>query len=234
MALLHESKADPIRVEQESVVDMVADRIRAEIVRGGVPAGEPLQISRLSERLGVSHIPVREALRRLETEGLVERHQHGRGVVVVPVTAGRLRHIYRLRLAIEPDLVASSVPLLDEAALAELEALLDQLHLDDATDADAVESVIRAHHRFHRAIVEPAASGWDLRVLGMLWHASDLSVGVVFATWAHRQRNYLTREIHEPLVKAAVDRRPEEMREALITHLVQGVDQLAEALEPTK
>lgn len=221
---------NPLRVTPSSVVDVVLERLRAEVVNGSLTPGEPLQISTLSEQMGVSHIPVREALRLLESEGLIERHHHGRGVVVAPVTAERLRDIYRLRIAIEPDLAARSVPLMSGEEIEHVGTLLEQLQ--DAAPSDAVMALIRpAHFEFHREIVLPAASDWDLRVLSMLWQASERSISVVFKSWTEHERNYLLADVHQPMYDALVARDPDGMRTALVKHLEDGIDQLVEALE---
>ena len=198
---------------------------------GWLQPGESIQITTLSDQLGVSHIPVREALRQLESEGLVE-HKHGRRVTVAPVTATWLREVYRLRLAIEPDLAALAVKCLDERQITHLQNLLGQL------DATAIHHedftlVRNVHAELHRAIIVPAASQWDLRVLNMLWQASERSVSVVFLQWVERGMDYLLADIHQPLLDAAVARQPKRMRAALTKHLRDGVNQLAEALEET-
>jgi DNA-binding GntR family transcriptional regulator len=231
MATLKATTTDStLRISPSSVVDIVLERLRTAVVNGAFTPGEPLQISALSEELGVSHIPVREALRLLESEGLIERHHHGRGVVVAPVTAERLRDIYRLRIAIEPDIAARSVPLMSDEDIAHVGALLDELRVTKS-DETVIAAVRAAHFDFHREIVLPAASEWDLRVLSMLWQASERSISYVFQIWAVLQRNYLLAEIHQPIYDALVARDPERIRDALVTHLENGIDQLVEALE---
>jgi DNA-binding GntR family transcriptional regulator len=223
------SKATALRrhLEPTSVVDVVLNRLRLEIISGALAPGEPLMISALSEELGVSHIPVREALRQLESEGFIQRH-HGRGVSVTAVTAERLRDIFRIRLAIEPDLAARAVTMFTDEGIEELGGHLHRLKFDESPNQ--LESVLGVHYDFHRALVLPAASEWDLRILTILWNASDRSIGVVFTNWATRWGSDVLNEIHLPMYEAAVARDPKMMREALTQHLVEGVDMLAEAL----
>src|SRR5919206_2910505 len=85
----------PRPVAQKSVVELVIDEVRRSILEGSLPPGAPVSIADLSSRLEVSHIPVREALRRLEGEGLIELRR-SRSAVVASMTAEDLDHVFRL------------------------------------------------------------------------------------------------------------------------------------------
>jgi DNA-binding GntR family transcriptional regulator len=96
--------------------DLVADAIRAEIARGEPPPGGALRQEVLAERFGVSRIPVREALRRLEAEGLVVVYPN-RGAYVSRLDAAELAEIYDLRVMLECDLLARAIAAFSEDEL---------------------------------------------------------------------------------------------------------------------
>ena len=89
-------------VAQESTVDRVTVELPRSILAGTLRPGEPFSITDISEQLGVSHIPVREALRRLEGQGLVQLRA-GRSAIVAPLDEEELRSVYRLRRLLEAD-----------------------------------------------------------------------------------------------------------------------------------
>ena len=86
----------------------VLDALRSEILRGRHRRGDRLRQEEVAARLAVSTTPVREALRDLVGEGLIELDAH-RGAVVRGLTLGELREIYELRILLEPMLVARTV-----------------------------------------------------------------------------------------------------------------------------
>jgi DNA-binding GntR family transcriptional regulator len=88
--------------------DLIADAIRDSIARGEPPPGGALRQEALAAHFGVSRIPVREALRRLEAEGLVVVYPN-RGAYVSRLEADELREIYDLRIMLECDLLARAI-----------------------------------------------------------------------------------------------------------------------------
>lgn len=88
--------------------DLIADELRTRIARGEPPPGGALRQEDLAARFGVSRIPVREALRRLEAEGLVIVHPN-RGAYVSRFSAAQVREIYELRVLLESDLLVRAL-----------------------------------------------------------------------------------------------------------------------------
>ena len=93
----------------------VLDRIRDRILSGAVAAGQPVRQDALAAELGVSKIPLREALARLEQEGLV-RAEANRGFFVRPLSAAEAEEVYALRLMLEPDAAGAGARAADAAA----------------------------------------------------------------------------------------------------------------------
>ncbi|HET7398564.1 MAG TPA: GntR family transcriptional regulator [Intrasporangium sp.] len=88
------------KVGEALLTDKVFATIRTSILNGELPAGYRLRIDDLAERVGTSHMPVREAIKRLEEAGLAERVPH-RGAVVRGLTQQELLHVYAVRRVLE-------------------------------------------------------------------------------------------------------------------------------------
>ncbi|MFD0684949.1 GntR family transcriptional regulator [Actinomadura fibrosa] len=150
--------------------DIVYRRLRELIVAGEYSPGERLTEMTVSESLAVSRTPVREALRRLEGDGLVQGA--GRGVVVHALTSDYLEHAYAVRSALEAltaELAASRhrAGRVAPAALADLER--DARLLEDVTAAGNLDRAIRLNRRFHRGIAKMAGNPIALESLDRLW-----------------------------------------------------------------
>src|SRR5215203_6201801 len=96
----------PIR--RQTLTGMTADAIRERILRGHYRDGEPLRQDAIGAELGVSRIPVREALRQLEAEGLVTFSPH-RGAVVSSLSLEEIQELFELRAEIEGDLITRAL-----------------------------------------------------------------------------------------------------------------------------
>ncbi len=137
------------------------------MLRGALAPGTWMRQDELAASMGVSKIPVREALQRLAALGLL-RFEPNRGAVIPALTAGEADENFTLRRAVEPELLRRSIPNLTIVDLAEAELALTA---DPAATSDLDPSGLEANWRFHRAIY--AASGWErgLAVVEIL-HAS--------------------------------------------------------------
>src|ERR1044071_2584060 len=90
-------------IQRQTVASMTVAALRERILRGDFPDGEPLRQDALADELGVSRIPVREALRQLEAEGLVAFSPH-RGAIVSSLSLEAIEEVFELRSTIEPEL----------------------------------------------------------------------------------------------------------------------------------
>jgi DNA-binding GntR family transcriptional regulator len=135
-----------------TVKEALVETLRDEIIRGDFVPGQYLRLEEIAARFDVSTMPVREALRDLEAEGLVTIFPH-RGAIVTQLSADELQDIYDIRATLEEMATRLAVPLLTKADLTELTSLVEQMedHLSD------VVSVVRLNHQFHLTLY--AASG---------------------------------------------------------------------------
>ena len=139
-------------IKKQSLQKMAYHSLRQAILEREIEPGAVIKISKLAEKLNVSTMPVREALRDLEAEGLVTIFPH-RGATVTQLSADELQDIYDIRVTLEEMATRLAVPLLTKADLTELTSLVEQME-DRLGD---VAAVVKLNHQFHLTLY--AASG---------------------------------------------------------------------------
>ena len=138
-----------------SLADQVFERLESEILGGKYQQGDVLTEARLTEDLGVSRTPVREALRRLEQEHIVELSS--RGVVILGVTEKDIQDIYAVRMEIEGMAAARAAESDNAERLTELrEALELQEYYVGRHDAERIRYM---DNRFHELVYRMSGSG---------------------------------------------------------------------------
>ena len=121
----------------------VAAYLRDLILRDVLKPGDRIRQEDIAERLGASRLPVREALRMLEAEGLTE-HEPNKGARVPRLSMHELDVIYRMRERLEPVALAESLPSLEDGDVDRLEDLQQQI--EHNTDLDEFLELDRAFH----------------------------------------------------------------------------------------
>jgi DNA-binding GntR family transcriptional regulator len=134
------------RIEPQSTASLLAERIKAEIEAGELLPGQPLRQEELSARFGVSRSPLREALRRLEAEGVVD-YRPNVGATVAPIRTQLVREIFEMRRILEAAAIDLVIDRLDERALIKLRAQNAAIF----KEPDLAAAVV-AHGEFHLAV----------------------------------------------------------------------------------
>ncbi|HEV2934704.1 MAG TPA: GntR family transcriptional regulator [Streptosporangiaceae bacterium] len=147
-----------------SKTDLVAALIRELVITGGLAAGEQLRQRDLAHRFGVSQTPVREAMRRLESEGLLVCDTH-RGFTVTAPDEGRVEENFRIRAALESLGASLAARKTDAAGLARLRDLNDQMRALPDDDPSYAE----LNREFHFTVYEYARSPLLLLLMRLLW-----------------------------------------------------------------
>lgn len=140
----------PVLAERRTTPDHIADALRDAILSGTLTDGQELNQVALAEHFGVSRVPVREALRQLQAEGLISAKAHHRAVVT-SLTMEHIVEIFEIRILLESYLLEKAIPNSDAAHLAALEDLLDRL--------DAIEDHhewVATNREFHRLLYQPS------------------------------------------------------------------------------
>ena len=121
----------------------VADYLRAAILEGRIAPGQRIRQEDVAARFGASRLPVREALRMLEAEGLTE-HEANKGARVPRLSMHEVDVIYQMRERLEPLVLTESIPHLDEAEIERLEEV--QARIEENTDMTAFLALDREFH----------------------------------------------------------------------------------------
>lgn len=151
--------AEPIT--RRTVTDEVVARLRGRILSGALAPGDALRQDAIAAELGVSRIPVREALAQLESEGLVRLEPH-RGAFVTSLAPDEVAELFELRATVEPALLRHAIPNLREADFdAAAAALAD---FETALAEDAADRWGELNWRFHEALYRPARRARTLRL----------------------------------------------------------------------
>jgi DNA-binding GntR family transcriptional regulator len=149
-----------------SKADMVTSALREMIITGALKPGEHLRQRDLAVQFGVSPTPVREALRRLESEGLVSDQQH-RGSSVVERGFGDTQENYEIRAMLEPMASRLAAGKITGEQIAELRSINERL----ANTLVGAPEFGRLNYEFHLEIGAVAASPLLLSLIRLLWQA---------------------------------------------------------------
>ena len=207
-------------------MDRIAAEIKNSIVAGALRPGEKFSIGDVASRLAVSHIPVREALRRLEADGLIELRP-GRSAIVTQLNLGEVEELFRLRLLIEVDLAGRSAPSYSDEQLANMASACERLRVSGSAPGVGDQA---AHHLLHELLLRPAAGLHSLRTIERLMDVADRYIGLV--------RDARPLDLEEPyrrhrnLVEAAESRSGPVIATALTAHLKESLSSITTWLPP--
>jgi DNA-binding GntR family transcriptional regulator len=151
----------------EPLGHMIAARVRDAITSGRLGPGERIRQEELATHLGTSRIPVREALRQLENEGLVVLVPHS-GARVARLDLAELTEVYRIREAIEPMVIAESAPNLTDQQIEHLAGLVDAI--DAAADEPA--KWLEIDRRFHLDCYAGASMSRVVPMIERFWNTT--------------------------------------------------------------
>lgn len=196
-------------------VQLLHETLREEILSGEMPPGAVISQLRLSERLGVSRTPLREAIRLLEREGLVESEANHRSRVT-PLSVSDLEQLYAMRVHLEALGASVTIPRLGADDLGVMESTLSRM--SDCARTEDYEGWEPYHRAFHEGLVSLAG---------------DRLVETISRLYRHteRYRRYLMKEedqtwhiwprsisVHREIFDAVCDRNPAAASEKLAHH----------------
>jgi DNA-binding GntR family transcriptional regulator len=192
------------------------ERIRNDIVEGELTPGSRLVEATLASRYGASRTPVREALRELEHDGLVERRE--RGATVRQPTAEQIEEIYEVRCLLESAAVGVAAERHGEIDEVRLAALLEEMEALDPTD---VPGRVRLNGEFHQALWRASQNQVMVEMLERLY-ANMKSLPLTTLDDDDRWRESIKE--HRGLLEAVAARDPERASSLMSDHLRSGRD----------
>lgn len=196
-----------------TVTEEATSRLRMSILTGELAPGARLLIGELVEMFGISHIPIRESLRRLEGEGLVENRPR-RGTVVSDLSLAELAEVYDLRRLLEPTLARRAVEAADPGREKLLKAALHDL--ETVASEPASEEFIERHRRYHALMLDVDNTDLRQRVLRQLWQNAERYVRLALTVGLVAPRAAVQ---HRALLDAYLSHDGERVETELINHL---------------
>ena len=146
--------------------EWVYEQLRRRILAGGYKPDDRLRLTELAREFEMSEMPVREALRMLQRDGLIEMHSH-RGASVANLSWARAADIVAVRMHLEVMAVGEAAKSHDKASLAELRKILDRMDRDFAAGAAARFSA--GNREFHRRLYAPGGNAVLKQEIEELW-----------------------------------------------------------------
>jgi DNA-binding GntR family transcriptional regulator len=210
-----------VQNQSASTPELVAHALREAILGGLYAPGQPLRQDTIAAALGLSKIPVREALRRLEAEGLVALHPN-RGAVVALLVATEAQEIAEIRVALESLALRLALPKLTPRDLRLAAGILD--------DLDAEREITRwgaLNRDFHQTLYAPAGRPQLLSLIATQHRRFDRYMRVVLAAMCHQPESQAE---HRALLAACVERDEAQAVVLLERHIASAAALLAEQL----
>lgn len=192
----------------------IADALRTAILDGSYLPGERIRQEDIAARSGASRIPVREALRLLQAEGLVTLVANS-GAWVAKLTPAECAELYRIRERLEPLLLRASLPGLDGAALDRMSGLAGDM---ERAGGD-VDAFLRADREFHLSSYAAAAPGETAKIIGKMWNSTQ-HYRREFTKLASRRAGLgVTHLEHRLLVDCLRRNDPDDAERVLVMHI---------------
>lgn len=200
------------QAQRTTTPDGVYGILRTAILDGTMPPGAQLRETHIAADLGISRSPLREAMTKLEEEGLIVKIPF-RGSFVVEVSAQDVAEIASVRALVEPYAAELSAETLRGPERARLTQIIEELHR--ATENNDIPASIDAHLRFHRLFYDFSRH----RVLQSMWNSWETKLHLYFSA-DHRSYSDL-RDVaveHERLAAVALEGDAEAFRDELVRH----------------
>jgi DNA-binding GntR family transcriptional regulator len=190
----------------------IADSLRTAILAGSYLPGSRIRQEDVAARSGASRIPVREALRMLDSEGLVTLVANS-GAWVTKLTLSECVETYLIRERLEPLLLRTSMPFLDAAAVDRLGGLADEM--EAGTELDAF---MRIDREFHLSSYAGAESSEMWQIIHRMWNTTQ-HYRREFTRLAARAGLSVTHMEHRLLLDCIRRQDPDDAERVLVTHI---------------
>ncbi|MEV5974056.1 GntR family transcriptional regulator [Streptomyces sp. NPDC051921] len=203
----------------------VLEELRRAITTGELRPGGPIRQDTLAARLDVSRVPLREALKTLEAEGLVVHHVH-RGYFVAELSLDDLEEIYRIRRLLETEAVRAALYRMPDGLADSLTRIQEEV--ERAARAGDVTAMADANRRFHFALVEASGMPRLVRLIATLWDATDAYRSLYYTERTHRE---LAVHEHRAVISAVTEGDEAAAVRSLDEHRDHAVAALREVLD---
>jgi DNA-binding GntR family transcriptional regulator len=198
-----------------TTTDGIVARLREGILSHELTAGTPLTQAELAKQFGVSRIPVRDALRRLATEGLVDLTPRG-SAVVAPLSLADLQELYELRVAVEPLASRLAVP-----HIGRVQRMVMARCFEEMQHAEDVTAWLASHATFHAQVY--LQSGRP-RAIALVENLRRLTERYLRVHLSHVEATSHLRDEHQAIMTAVSDGDTEAVESLVRDHLATAHD----------
>lgn len=212
--------------ETLAVHDQVYAALRDALITGRIAPGRGVSLRSLAAELGVSPMPVRDAVRRLVAERALAINPANKRLSAPSLTAARLDQLTQARGWIEPELAARAAPLADNALIQALQAIDDDIN--EALRTGDVDRYMAANHAFHFRLYERSGAEVLLSLAGSLWLQIGPFMRVVFGRIGTLG---LTADHHAEALTALRAGDAEGVRRAIAADLAEGMEAMSAAVQ---
>ena len=211
-------------ITKQSLPEVIADDLRERILSGELAEGETIRQEALAEEYDVSRMPIREALKRLNAEGLVQ-WANNRGGSVTKHSLDEIGEIFDLRILIEVDLFRRAIPNMGPNDFARCNTLLQQM--EASYDDNDVAKWGILNYRYHQALYAASERSLTNELLERINLQSDRYVRMHLSVMKQREP---AKKEHQDLLRLAQEGKVEEACEVLTRHIRRTKEQLLEMI----
>ncbi|MCU0910582.1 MAG: GntR family transcriptional regulator [Rhodobacteraceae bacterium] len=221
--------------DTRNLSEQAHDQIRRDILNGELFPGDKLQIEAISERYGIGIVPVREALNRLSSEGLVERKSQ-RGFFVAGISMISLEELVKTRIWLETLALRESIRNATEAWEEQLVVAYHRLartqrRLPAEAGRELSQEWEERHKEFHLLLLERCGSGWLLGFCSTMMDQAVRYRSLSMNVHPNVQRREGAAAEHEALLNAAIDRDADRACRLLADHYTATLEGLRTVID---
>ncbi len=216
-------------IKRQTLSEATADSLRERILSGELPGGTPLLQEALSQEYGISRVPLREALRQLDAEGLIKIDNH-KGARVVSLDLSDIQELLKMRAILERDLIVDAGPHLTEKHLDKCSMYLQKL--SEAAQDEDIQSWNHHNALFHMSFYDVPIRPRTVQLIRQLFGQTE--------RYTHMQNfmtsaQHLEQEEHEQILKMCQEGRFVDAGQFIYEHIMAASDALVHYLqEPPK
>lgn len=211
----------PDDAASRSFADVIADTLRGWMLDGRLLPGQPIRQAAVAEEIGASRVPVREALRQLVAEGLVELEPN-RGARVASLDLEECKEAYAMRRALEPLAIRHSAPNLTAAQLATLKQMIERMD-----SARQPREILDADRAFHLLTYAGAGMPRLLRTIESLWTSTQPYRAALLQMLTEEEMAYV-QDLHRLILRSLEIGDAEDAARLLESHIHRGSEQLTQ------
>lgn len=200
----------------ETLQVQVYEYLRNKILTGGLEPGQRIIEEKISEETGVSRSPIREAIRRLETDGLVKVNSFAQGgVTVYNPTKENFKYLYECRLSVEPLAARCAAERWTIERIEKLKTLLEEMKQENSENQNI--KVHEINSAFHQEIVEASMNPYLMKIMRELKGLIALYRNAILRNNPERPETAI--EEHEAIYHAILDRNGDLAHELMCSHI---------------